>query len=147
MTLSEKSAYLRGLMDGLQMDAEKPEVKMIHAIVEMLEDVGSAMAAVEENAKTVSDELDQIEKELDTLGGIVFDEDDEDGETDDFDYDDAFYEVKCPACGEQIVIDEDMLEVGSTECPNCGECLEFDADDVEEFEFDDDEESDGDSEF
>lgn len=144
MTLSEKSAYLKGLMDGLQMDAEKPEVKMIQAIVDMLQEVGRAIADVEENAKTVSDELDLIEEELDTLGSIVFDEDEE--YDDDFDYDDALYEVKCPKCGEQIVIDEDLLEEGFTICPNCGERLEFDTDDLEEFEFDGGE-SDGDLEF
>lgn len=144
MTLSEKSAYLKGLMDGLQMDADKPEVKMIRAIVDMLEDVGFAIADVEENARTVSDELDLIEEELDTLGSIVFDEDDE--YDDDFDYGDALYEVKCPKCGEQLVIDEDLLEEGFTDCPSCGERLEFDTDDLEEFEFDD-EASDGDSEF
>ena len=140
MTLSEKSAYLKGLMDGLQMDADKPEVKMIRAIVDMLEDVGFAIADVEENARTVSDELDLIEEELDTLGSIVFDEDD------DFDYGDALYEVKCPKCGEQLVIDEDLLEEGFTDCPSCGERLEFDTDDLEEFEFDG-EASDGDSDF
>ena len=123
MTLSEKSAYLKGLMDGLQMDADKPEVKMIRAIVDMLEDVGFAIADVEENARTVSDELDLIEEELDTLGSIVFDEDDE--YDDDFDYGDALYEVKCPKCGEQLVIDEDLLEEGFTDCPSCGERLEF----------------------
>lgn len=144
MTLSEKSAYLKGLMDGLQMDAEKPEVKMIHAIVDMLQEVGRAIADVEENARTVSDELDLIEEELDTLGSIVFDEDEE--YDDDFDYDDALYEVKCPKCGEQIVIDEDLLEEGFTICPECGERLEFDTDDLEEFEFDGGE-SDGDLEF
>jgi len=144
MTLSEKSAYLKGLMDGLQMDADKPEVKMIRAIVDMLEDVGFAIADVEENARTVSDELDLIEEELDTLGSIVFDEDDE--YDDDFDYGDALYEVKCPKCGEQLVIDEDLLEEGFTDCPSCGERLEFDTDDLEEFEFDD-EASDVDSDF
>ena len=32
MTLSEKSAYLKGLMDGLKLDTEKDEGKMIAAI-------------------------------------------------------------------------------------------------------------------
>ena len=38
------------------------------------------------------------------------------------------YEVKCPTCGEEITIDEQMLDEGSTVCPNCGEELEFDLD-------------------
>ena len=39
MTISEKAAYLKGLMDGLEMDKEKPEGKMIASIVELLCDV------------------------------------------------------------------------------------------------------------
>ena len=56
------------------------------------------------------------------------DEDDEDYEDVDDDYDfggETLYEVKCPTCGEEITIDEEMLDEGSTTCPNCGEELEF----------------------
>ncbi len=130
MTLSERSAYLKGLMEGLQLDSEKPEGKMIRAIVDMLEDVANAVSEVEENARNVSDELDLIEEELDTLGGLVFDEDDDD----DFEYDDSLYEIKCPTCGEVVTLDETMLEEGSMVCPQCGELLEFDPDDVLEEE-------------
>ena len=35
MTISEKAAYLKGLMDGLKLDTEKAEGKMIAAIVEL----------------------------------------------------------------------------------------------------------------
>ncbi len=132
MTLSERSAYLKGLMDGLQLDGEKPEGKMIRAIVDMLEDVAGAVSEVEENARNVSDELDRIEDELDTLGELVFDddEDEDDYDDDDFEYDDSLYEIKCPTCGEVVTLDETMLEEGSMVCPKCGELLEFDSDDV-----------------
>ena len=53
MTLSEKSAYLKGLMDGLKLDTEKDEGKMIAAIVDMLSDV----------AETVSDLEDVLEED------------------------------------------------------------------------------------
>ena len=36
MTISEKAAYLKGLMDGLNLDTEKAEGKMIAAIVELV---------------------------------------------------------------------------------------------------------------
>ena len=39
MNLSEKSAYLKGLMDGLKLDQEAPEGKMISGIVELLQEV------------------------------------------------------------------------------------------------------------
>ena len=39
MTLSEKSAYLKGLMEGMKLSTETDEGKMIAAIVELLGDV------------------------------------------------------------------------------------------------------------
>ena len=39
MTISEKAAYLKGLMDGLKLDTEKAEGKMIAAIVELMGDL------------------------------------------------------------------------------------------------------------
>ena len=38
MTISEKSAYLKGLMDGLKLNTESDEGKMIAAIVDLLGD-------------------------------------------------------------------------------------------------------------
>ena len=133
MTLSEKSAYLKGLMEGLKIDTEKGEGKMISAIVDMLEDVAYAISDIEENAQLVSDELDEIEEELDAMEEVLFEDEEEDEDEDeDFDYgDEALYEVKCPTCNEVITVDEATIEEGSTICPKCGEELEFDMDDEE----------------
>lgn len=148
MTLSEKSAYLKGLMDGLKLDTETNEGKVIAAIVDMLEEVASTVTSLEDVVDTISDELDCIEDDLDGIEEYLMDEDDD--ENDDYeDYDDDFddeddedeydfgsdetlYEVKCPTCGEIITLDEEMLDEGSTVCPNCGEELEFDMEEADE---------------
>ena len=153
MTISEKAAYLKGLMDGLQLDKEKPEGQMISAIVDLLGDVTRRLADVEETTIAISDELDEIEEDLDAIEDFILDEeeddwDDEDEEDFDFedeeDYEEGFdfgdeettvYEVKC-ACGEIIDFDEETLEKGSILCPNCGENLEFTFDDDEEVDDD-----------
>ena len=140
MTLSEKSAYLKGLMEGMQLSTETDEGKMIAALVDTIGQIASSISDLEENAIAVSDELDEIEETLDAMEDFLLDEeydedeDDEDDEDDDYDFDDdeVIYEVECPACGEIINIDEDMLEEGSIACPSCGEELEFDLDDEEE---------------
>ena len=153
MTISEKSAYLKGLMDGLNLDTEKAEGKMIAAIVDLLGDVTKRLTDVEETTIAISDELDEIEEDLDAIEDYILDEEDEDeyDDDDDFDYEDdlddeddeegfdfgdedsTIYEVTC-ACGEVINFDEETLEAGSMTCPNCGETLEFDWDDEEEDE-------------
>ncbi len=148
MTLSEKSAYLKGLMEGMKLSTETDEGKMIAALVDTIGQIASSISDLEENAIAVSDELDEIEETLDAMEDFLldeFDEDDEDEDEedeedeDDFDFDDdeIIYEVECPACGEIINIDEDMLEEGSISCPNCGEELEFDLDDEEDEENED----------
>ena len=153
MTISEKSAYLKGLMDGLNLDTEKAEGKMISAIVELLGDVTKRLADVEETTIAISDELDEIEEDLDAIEDFILDEEDEDEDDDwdedwDDDYDDedepeegfdfgdedtTIYEVEC-VCGEIIDFDEETLEQGSMICPNCGETLEFSLEDDEDEE-------------
>ena len=152
MTISEKAAYLKGLMDGLELDTEKAEGKMIAAIVELLGDVTKKLTDVEDTTIAISDELDEIEEDLDAIEDFILDEEDEyddfDDE-DDYDFDDeddyedegfdygdedsTIYEVKC-VCGEIIDFDEETLEQGSMICPNCGETLEFSFDDEDEEE-------------
>ena len=152
MTISEKAAYLKGLMDGLNLDTEKAEGKMISAIVELLGDVTKRLADVEETTIAISDELDEIEEDLDAIEDYILDEDedddwddddDDDDEDEDEDWDDEgfdfgdedsiIYEVES-ACGERIQFDEETLEKGSMICPNCGETLEFSLEDDEDEE-------------
>ena len=155
MTISEKSAYLKGLMDGLKLDTEKAEGKMIAAIVELLGDVTKKLTDVEDTTIAISDELDEIEEDLDAIEDYILeveedleDEDDEyfDDEDDDYGFDDEedyeegfdfgdedsiIYEVKC-VCGNVINFDEETLEEGSIVCDECGELLEFSLEDEDE---------------
>lgn len=151
MTISEKSAYLKGLMDGLKLNTEADEGKMIAAIVDLLGDITKKVTDIEETTIAISDELDEIEEDLDAIDEYIlddeddwdedddedeswiYDEDDEDEDEDDededegidFDSDDSpIYEVEC-SCGNIIDFDEKTLESGSIVCPKCGETLEF----------------------
>ena len=153
MTISEKSAYLKGLMDGLKLNTEADEGKMIAAIVDLLGDLCKKVTDIEDTTIAISDELDEIEEDLDAIEDFILDEEDEDWD-DEEDYEDEWdedeeyeegfdfgdeettiYEVEC-ACGEIITFDEEVLEQGSMICPNCGETLEFSfEDDEDEVEF------------
>ena len=64
MTISEKSAYLKGLMDGLSLNTEANEGKMIAAIVDLLGDLTKKVTDIEDTTIAISDELDEIEEEL-----------------------------------------------------------------------------------
>ena len=151
MTISEKSAYLKGLMDGLKLDTEAAEGKMIAAIVDLLGDLTKKVTDIEDTTIAISDELDEIEEDLDAIEDFIMDEEDDEyddyDDEDDYDFDDedeyddegfdfgdedsTIYEVEC-ACGNIIDFDEKTLEAGSIVCDNCGETLEFSLEDDEE---------------
>ena len=153
MTISEKSAYLKGLMDGLKLNTESDEGKMIAAIVDLLGDVTKRVTDIEETTIAISDELDEIEEDLDAIEDYILDDEDDydfSDDDDELDWDDedeldeeepeegfefgdedsTIYEVEC-ACGEIIDFDEETLEKGSIVCPSCGETLEFSLEDEE----------------
>ena len=150
MTISEKSAYLKGLMDGLKLSTETDEGKMIASIVDLLGDLCKKVTDIEETTIAISDELDEIEEDLDAIEDYIMDEEDDYDEWDDeeewdedeeceegFDFgdeDSIIYEVECPVCGEIINFDDETLEEGSIHCPNCGENLEFSLDEDEDEE-------------
>ncbi len=128
MTLTEKVAYLKGLAEGLALDESKPEIKVIKAMMDILDDLALTVADLEDGMDLISEQLDAVDEDLDELEGFVyeeFDDDDDDCCCDDCYDDEVIYEIECPACQEVISIDFETIEEGSIECPNCGELLEF----------------------
>ena len=125
MTISEKVAYLKGLAEGLAIDTEKSkEGKLIGVIIDVLEEIGLSIEDLEENTVALGEEIHALSDDLSDVEDVVFeDEDDEDDECcccgDDEDED--FFETPCPHCGEDLVIDQAVLDAGVVECPNCKE--------------------------
>ena len=127
MEISEKVAYLKGLAEGLALDTESKEGKLIAAIIDVLDDMSGKFEDLE-------DELCDVEEALYEL------EDDDDEYDEDEDDDEEYFETTCPVCEEEIVFDEDTLESGEIRCPNCGEKLEFDLSDLANAQDDEDQE-------
>ena len=157
MSVLEKVAYLKGLTDGLEIDASSKEGKLLLAIVDVLADIAEEVDALGENALDIAEEIDALSEDMSDIEEIIFGDDDDcdccddddddcdcccdddDCDCDDEDCDccgDLEYEVDCPACGESIVIEEEQLVSGEVLCPKCGEKLElvFDEDDEEDDE-------------
>ena len=164
MTISEKSAYLKGLMDGLKLDTETNEGKMIAAIVDLLGDMSKRMVDIEDTTIAISDELDEIEEDLDAIEDFIMDEDDDEDWDDEYedDEDDYYDPAEDDEDAEEDAGDEEEPEEGfdfgdedstiyEVEC-SCGNIIDFDEEVLEsgsivcpncgetlEFTFDDDE--------
>ncbi|MGI5954210.1 CD1247 N-terminal domain-containing protein [uncultured Oscillibacter sp.] len=145
MEITEKVAYLKGLAEGMELDTEKKEGKLLSAIIDVLEDIALELEDIHDETSELADGLDAVSDDLEDVEDVVFgeedeDEDDEDSEyyEDDLDEDEDCYATTCPTCEETIYFDESVLEDGQVICPNCGEKLEFDTSSLDESEEDED---------
>ena len=138
MTISERVAYLKGLIEGLGLDTETKEGKIISVIVDVLDDMALAIEDLEENDYDIGDELDALSADLADVEEIVYDDCDCDCDCDccddEEDDEDYMFSVTCPACGEELEVAEEIVEEGECVCPACGEKLEFEFDEDDEDE-------------
>ena len=128
MTSSEKVAYLKGLMEGMELNTESGEGKLLSVIADILADLSEDIEDIESDLYDLSEDVDAISDDLSDVEDLLRDddweEDEEDGEP-------QFFEVTCSACGNTITVDEDVLGLGRVQCPNCGEMMEFDFDEID----------------
>ncbi|MBQ3879472.1 MAG: hypothetical protein II727_04145 [Oscillospiraceae bacterium] len=135
-------AYLKGLLEGLELDENAKETKLFKAIIDTLAQIASDLEDAEDDIIDMGDQIDDIVDEItdleDDFDDVVDDlyEDDEDDEDeyeyDDEDEDDDFFEINCPNCDNSLYVDSSILEDGSIECPECGTVIEFNSDSDED---------------
>ena len=164
MTITEKTAYLKGLLEGMEIDQSTKEGKLLAAIIDTLDDIALSVADLDDEVGAINDEMDMMEESLDAIDEALDDledaldaidedlddmdeeleeifevleleEDDDDDDYDDEDEDEELededlYQLPCPTCEEEIMVDEDVLAKGGTTSPACGEDLEFDLSEI-----------------
>ena len=121
--LGEKVAYLKGLAEGLRLDSETEQGKLLLAMIDAME----AFAAEHEETCAQLNELQQYVEEIDSdvsdMEEALFSEDEDDDEEEDEDDDEeeeGLIEYECPHCGTVIFFDEEAFDMEQEHlCPNC----------------------------
>ena len=137
MTLSERAAYIKGLAEGMELDASSKEGKVIAALIELCSDMADEIAALDEGLDTVHAYCEELDEDLGAVEEYLLDEvecDDCDCDCDDCDCDcdcddcdcdcdEDYFEVECPACGDIVCFDS-SIDPEELTCPACGEKFE-----------------------
>lgn len=137
MKLSEKAAYIKGLIEGLEPDPADKQTKVLKTMSELLIEMAQEISELEQCYDDVCDQVDGIEEDLAGVEDLLCEDEDLFGDYDFGDDElssDYAYEATCPECGTTISLSEATLSNGTMKCPECGEVLEFD---YEEDELDD----------
>ena len=119
MTVTEKAAFLKGMLEGMALDTAKPENKLLSELVKAVGDLADAVADLEEENKELREYIEEIDDDLGSVEEDLY-ADDEDEDDEDYDDDEEFYEVVCPACGEKI----GDFEICDGNCAACDEDCE-----------------------
>ena len=139
MTLNERAAYIKGLADGVELDASTKEGKIINALIELVSDMADEIAELSEQIDTVHAYCEELDEDLGAVEEVLLEDEECDccDDYDDFDCDgdcencdeecelcdEDFFEVECPTCGEVVCFDG-SLDPEELACPACGEKFE-----------------------
>lgn len=114
--LKSKVAYLQGLSNGLDLETESKDGKILNSIISVLGDMAESFSDLEEAheeledyVETLDDDLFALETELNGDGDL-----------------DNYVETDCPGCGETVLFDPGIIEdhdVVEVTCPNCDEVV------------------------
>lgn len=125
MILSELKtdiAYLQGLAEGLEIDDNSKEGRILVSILDVLADMADAIEDLQTEQKELEDYVETMDEDLSDLEDDFYEEDVECECDDCGDLDLDHIEVECPNCEEivcfetDLLDDEDLIEIT---CPNC----------------------------
>ena len=133
MDIKSNAAYIKGLAEGLGLDNETKEGKIITALIGLVSDMAEKIDDLEAECSELREYIEEIDGDLGLVEDDLYleneNEDDnydsefEEDFDNDFESDDSGYdEFVCPACGEIICVDEN-LDIADIACPACGENL------------------------
>ncbi len=121
MTLTEKAAYIKGMMEGMAFEPQTNEDKLLKAVVDLLDDMASDLSKLREQVADVNEYVEELDDDLAQVESVL--EEDED-DYDDEDEDEDVFEVTCPYCGETVYF-EDSIDPDHIPCPACGKTFDI----------------------
>ena len=127
MNINKESAYLRGLLEGYELDSNKKEVKLIAKMLELIDEMADHITALEADNAEMREYIEELDHDLGAVEEDLYvdsdDEDEYDEDYDEYDDDSDYYEIECPSCGEVVCFD-DSIDPDNLVCPACGEKIE-----------------------
>ena len=108
MTVTEKAAYLKGLVEMAHFDADTDEVKIIKAMVDAIDEMALTIADLEDEVAALTEVVDEIDEDLGDVEECIYDDycDDDD--------------CCCDECTDDCTCDDSCA--GDNASAKCGTC-------------------------
>ena len=146
-SITERTAYLRGLADGLNLDKEKAENKLLLEMLNVLDELAQHITETDADLDELSEYVEDMDADLADVEEVIFDDEDDcdccdhdcdcddcDCDCDDCDCDcDQELSFDCPNCGKTVMIKASDIDFNeSPVCSACGQPFFVDVEDEDE---------------
>ena len=74
MNIGEKVAYLKGLAEGLELDTESKNGKLISGILDVLENISEVIGELQDDSESISGYIEDLDEDLGEVEEIVYGE-------------------------------------------------------------------------
>ncbi len=118
--LKEKVAYLKGLAEGMELDDSTNEVKLLKAVIHVMDDLALAVDDIEEIQEELGYQVDEIDEDLGEIESLLYEDSDEKDEAHEEDK-----LINCPHCGESFELDPDSIKDDQIDCPICSKAIDI----------------------
>ena len=107
--ITERTAYLRGLADGLNPDKEKAENKLLLEMLNVLDELAQHITETDADLDELAEYVEDMDADLADVEEVLFDDEDDcdccdhdcDCEDCDCDCDDCDCDCDCGCCGDE----------------------------------------------
>lgn len=124
MTTKEYSSYIKGLIEGTNLNLTTPEGKIISALAELADQMAGEIETLRDELDVCNQYIEEVDEDLGAVEELIYDDCDCDCCDDDCCDDDECDDECCCGCDDDE--DEDEEEFYCAMCPHCGGKVYFD---------------------
>ncbi len=118
--LTDKAAYLRGMAEGMGLNKEKDEHKLMLEMLSVIDEMAQKLDALENSVSELDEYVESIDDDLSDMEEAVYGEEAMDAEAE------HGCDCDCEECDEC----DDVLEI-AFDCPHCGNPVKIKASDID----------------
>lgn len=133
--LMAKVSYIKGLAEGLALDEESKEGKLLLRMIDLLDGFAAEVEQLKDNYEELFEYTEALDEDLAEMEDDFYDDYDQPEE--ETPYEEGFT-VECPNCRDLVEISDDLLQGEDpikVTCPRCGEMIMIDDEEWDDEDF------------
>lgn len=132
--LTDRAAYLRGLAEGMDLDKEKKEHKLLLEMLGLMDEMAQKVSELDADVGELEEYVEDLDSDLSDMEEVLFGDDEDECDCDEEDgcscdeEEELFFD--CPHCGKTVLVKAADIDYDeSPVCEFCGKPFFVDAED------------------